>query len=54
MADPQVPLGMGAVAAVADVEFGYRVQGALCMGMLAWKERKAARYDKQKQELVLG
>jgi predicted dehydrogenase len=39
---------------VADVEFGYRVQGALCMAMLSWKERKVARYDKQKQELVLG
>ncbi len=39
---------------IADVEFGYRVQGALCMGMLAWKERKVARYDKAKQQIVLG
>jgi predicted dehydrogenase len=39
---------------VADVEFGYRVQGALCGAMLAWKERKVARYDEEKKELVLG
>lgn len=39
---------------VADVEFGYRVQGALCMGMLAWKERKVARYDKDKNAMILG
>ena len=39
---------------VADVEFGYRVQGALCMAMLSWKERKVARYDREKQEIVLG
>lgn len=39
---------------VADVEFGYRVQAALCMGMLAWKERKVARFDKAKQEMILG
>jgi hypothetical protein len=38
---------------VADVEFGYHVQGALCTGMLAYKEREIARYDKPKQELVL-
>ena len=39
---------------MADVEFGYRVQAALCMGMLAWKERKVARFDRNKQEMSLG
>ncbi len=39
---------------VADVEFGYRVQAALCMGMLAWKDKKVARYDTAKGEVVLG
>lgn len=39
---------------VADVEFGYKVQAALCAGVLSWMERKVARYDKDRGELVLG
>lgn len=38
---------------LADVEFGYKVQAALCAGVLAWKDRKVARYDVEKKDLVL-
>ena len=39
---------------VSDVEFGYQVQVALNMAMLSFLEKKVARYDEQKQEIVLG
>jgi predicted dehydrogenase len=39
---------------VADVEFAYKVQAALCMALLAWKDRKVARYDTEKKDIVLG
>lgn len=39
---------------VADVEFGYRVQAALCAGMLSWMQRKVARYEKERGEIVMG
>ncbi len=38
---------------VADVEFGYKVQAALCAGMLAWMKRKVVRYDNHSDELTL-
>jgi predicted dehydrogenase len=39
---------------VSDVEFGYQVQVALNMAMLSFLEKKVARYDETKQEIVLG
>jgi len=39
---------------VSDVEFGYQVQVALNMAMLSYLEKKVARYDEQKHEIVLG
>lgn len=39
---------------VSDVEFGYQVQVALNMAMLSFLEKKVARYDEAKQEIVLG
>lgn len=39
---------------VSDVEFGYQVQVALNMAMLSFLEKKVARYDQAKQEIVLG
>jgi predicted dehydrogenase len=39
---------------VSDVEFGYQVQVALNMAMLSFLEKKVARYDEPKHEIVLG
>ncbi len=39
---------------VSDVEFGYHVQAALCMGMLSFLQKKVARFDTTGQEIVLG
>lgn len=38
---------------VSDVEFGYHVQIALNMAMLSYLNKKVARYDFEKQEIVL-
>jgi predicted dehydrogenase len=38
---------------VSDVEFGYNVQVALNMAMLSYLKRKVARYDFEKDEIVL-
>jgi predicted dehydrogenase len=38
---------------VSDVEFGYNVQVALNMAMLSYLNKKAAKYDFEKQEIVL-
>jgi predicted dehydrogenase len=38
---------------VSDVEFGYHVQAALCMGMLSFLQKKVARFDAGAQEIVL-
>ena len=38
---------------VSDVEFGYNVQVALNMSMLSYLNRKVARYDFEKEEIVL-
>jgi predicted dehydrogenase len=38
---------------VSDVEFGYRVQAALCMGMLSFLQKKVARFDTTGQEIIL-
>ncbi len=38
---------------VSDVEFGYQVQAALCMGMLSFLNRKVARFDAERQEILL-
>ncbi len=38
---------------VSDVEFGYHVQAALCMGMLSFLNKKAAQFDSAKQDIVL-
>jgi predicted dehydrogenase len=38
---------------VSDVEFGYHVQAALCMGMLSFLKKKVAQFDAGKQEIVL-
>lgn len=38
---------------VSDVEFGYNVQIAMNMAMLAFLKRKVATYDFQKEEIVL-
>ncbi len=38
---------------VSDVEFGYHVQAALCMGMMSFLQRKVARFDATSQQIVL-
>lgn len=38
---------------VSDVEFGYHVQTALCMAMLAFLNKKVAQFDGTKEEIVL-
>ncbi len=38
---------------VSDVEFGYHVQAALCMGMQSFLQKKVAQFDAAKQEIVL-
>jgi predicted dehydrogenase len=38
---------------VSDVEFGFHVQTALCMGMLGFLEKKIARFDEAAQGIVL-
>ena len=38
---------------VSDVEFGYNVQVALNMSMLSYLNKKVARYDFEKEEIVL-
>jgi len=38
---------------VSDVEFGYHVQAALCMGMLSFLQKRVARFDAGTQEIVL-
>jgi predicted dehydrogenase len=38
---------------VSDVEFGYNVQVALNMAMLSYLNKKAAKYDFEKEEIVL-
>lgn len=38
---------------VSDVEFGYHVQTALCMAMLAFLNKKVAQFDRGKEEIVL-
>jgi predicted dehydrogenase len=38
---------------VSDVEFGYQVQAALCMGMLSFLQKKVARFDAGRQEIVV-
>jgi len=38
---------------VSDVEFGFHVQSALCMGMLSFLQKKVAQCDPVKQEIVL-
>jgi len=39
---------------VSDVEFGFQVQVALNMAMLAFLEKKVARFDVAKEEILLG
>jgi predicted dehydrogenase len=39
---------------VSDVEFGLYVQAAMNMAMLSFLEKKVARFDEQKQDIVLG
>jgi predicted dehydrogenase len=39
---------------VSDVEFGFKVQVALNMAMLSYLNKKAARYDTEKEEIVLS
>jgi predicted dehydrogenase len=38
---------------VSDVEFGCNVQAALSMGMLSYLQKKTARFDSARQEIVL-
>jgi len=38
---------------VSDVEFGYHVQTALCMGMLSFLNRRVARFDAERQQIIL-
>jgi predicted dehydrogenase len=38
---------------VSDVEFGYHVQTAFCMAMLGFLNKKVARFDTVKEEIVL-
>jgi predicted dehydrogenase len=37
---------------VSDVEFGYQVQAALCMGMQSFLQKKVARFDSAKQDML--
>ena len=37
---------------VSDVEFGYHVQAALCMGMQSFLQKKVARFDSAKQDML--
>jgi predicted dehydrogenase len=39
---------------VSDVEFGFHVQVAMNMAMLAYLYKKVARFDAQKEDIVLG
>jgi predicted dehydrogenase len=39
---------------VSDVEFGCNVQAALCMGMLSYLQKKTARFDTTRQEIILN
>lgn len=39
---------------VSDVEFGFRVQTALNMAMLSYLERRMARFDFEREEIVLS
>ncbi len=38
---------------VSDVEFGFHVQAALCMGMLSFLQKKVARFDSSRNEIQL-
>jgi predicted dehydrogenase len=38
---------------VSDVEFGFHVQSALCMGMLSFLQKKVARFDSSRNEIML-
>lgn len=38
---------------VSDVEFGYHVQTALCMAMLGFLNKKVARFDMEREEILL-
>lgn len=38
---------------VSDVEFALKVQAAMCMAMLAFLNKKVARFDSQKKEILL-
>ena len=38
---------------VSDVEFGYHVQTALCMAMLAYLKKSVAQFDRAKEDIVL-
>jgi len=38
---------------VSDVEFGFHVQVAMNMAMLAYLNKKVARFDTEKQEILL-
>ena len=38
---------------VSDVEFGYHVQIALNMAMLAWLNQKVARFDAASEQIVM-
>lgn len=38
---------------VSDVEFGLKVQAALCMAMLAFLHKKVARFNPEKKEILL-
>ena len=38
---------------VSDVEFGYHVQAAMCMAMLAFLQKKVARFDRAKEKILL-
>ena len=38
---------------VSDVEFGFKVQTALCMGMLGYLQKKVPQFDALKREIVI-
>jgi len=38
---------------VSDVEFGYHVQAALCMGMQSFLYKKVARFDAANREIMI-
>jgi predicted dehydrogenase len=38
---------------VSDVEFGFHVQAALCMGMHSFLNKRVARFDAERQEILL-